>query len=108
MEKKEKRLTITLYENDVTELKMEALRQGTTLKRLIESVLKEYMKDKFVPPTPERYYDTQDLSLFLRVTKEGLTEHYRKGNIKGIKFRNEWYSNADQVKEFLNNRKDKK
>lgn len=104
-EKNEKRLTIALPEEVHKELKMEAIRQGTSLKQLIENVMVEYKKDKFVPPTLERYYDTKDITLFLGITKETLTEHYRKGNIKGIKFRNEWYSTTDQVKEFLNNRK---
>lgn len=108
MEKKEKRLTITLYEDEATGLKMEALKQGTTLKRLIESVLKEYMKDKFVPPTPERYYNTKDLALFTGLKADTIRKHYTRGTLKGIKYRNEIYMTADQVKEFLSNRKEVK
>lgn len=101
MERKEKRLTITLYEDDVTELKMEALRQGTTLKGLIEKVLNGYMKDRFIPPTPERYYDTKDIAIFTGLKPNTILKHYARGNLKGIKHRNEIFSTVDNVKEFL-------
>lgn len=104
-EKNEKRLTIALPEEVHKELKMEAIRQGTSLKQLIENVMVEYKKDKFVPPTLERYYDTKDLALFTGLKADTIRKHYTRGTLKGIKYRNEIYMTTDQVKEFLDYRK---
>lgn len=107
MEKKQ--VNIVLEENLYKDIKINAITEGFSTKKYIETILKLYMDGKNNPKDiQERLYNSYDLSLFMQCDRKTITNYYRRGTLKGVKYGNEYWSTADQVKEFINNRKDVK
>lgn len=106
MKKNEKQVNIVLEENIYKELKINSVVEGFSMKKYIETILKMYMESKSNPKNiQERLYNSNDISLFLQCERRTITNYYKSGKLKGVKYGNEYWSTADQVKEFLNNRK---
>lgn len=106
---KKKQVNIVLEENIYKELKINSVVEGFSMKKYIEIILKKHMEGKSNPKNiQERLYNSYDLSLFLQCERRTITNYYKSGKLKGVMYGNEYWSTADQVKEFLNNRKEKK
>lgn len=109
MEKKTQKVTIALDFDLYKDIKINSIVEGFSMKKYIETILKLYMDGKNNPKDiQERLYNSYDLSLFLQCDRKTITNYYKRGSLKGVKYGNEYWSTADQVKEFLNNRKEKK
>lgn len=94
-------LDIDIYK----QIKINSVLEDISMKKYIEKALRKDIESKDYPPgIDERIYNSQDLALFLQCDRRTITNYYKNNELKGIKYKNEYWSTADQVKEFLDYR----
>lgn len=104
-EKNEQKITIMLDIDIYKQIKINSVLEGSSMKKYIEKALRKDIESKDYPQgINERLYNSKDLALFLQCDRRTITNYYKSKKIKGVMYKNEYWSTADQVKEFLDYR----
>lgn len=105
MKKNEKQVNVTLNTDVYDKMKIQAIKDGMTIKRWIEFVLLDYVKDRYEPQEPTRVYTSKDVSMFLQLEISTVQKWIKNGKLKAVKYGNEYYITREDMKKFLETRK---
>lgn len=56
----------------------------------------------------KEYYNVKEISKMLGVTDVTIRLYYSSGRMKGVKLGNAWYSNKEDIEQFLSNKTEPK